>query len=97
MCRCALGAKRVIAVDIYCLGPRAKGRGALAIAVRALQGQYCRLAAPEVAEADVLIAPVVRVASLSNRDEQEAAARAGYVATQSALAGIQAMLNGPPR
>lgn len=93
----ALGGKRVIAVDIYCHSPRAEGRGALAIASRALQGQNCRLAAPESAEADVLIAPVVRVASLSNRDEQEAAVRAGYVATQAALARIHAVLAAPPR
>lgn len=93
----ALGAKRVIAVDIYCHSPRAEGRGALAIAGRALQGQNCRLAAPELAEADVLIAPVVRVASLSNRDEQEAAVQAGYAATQSALARIRAMLAAPLR
>ena len=93
----ALGAKRVIAVDIYCHSPRAEGRGALAIAGRALQGQNCRLAAPEFAEADVLIAPVVRVASLSNRDEQEAAVHAGYLATQAALARIHAMLAAPPR
>lgn len=86
----ALGAKLVIAVDIYCQSPRAEGRGALAIAGRALQGQNCRLAAPELAEADVLIAPVVRVAGLSNRDEQEAAVHAGYTATLSALARIRA-------
>jgi NTE family protein len=34
----ALGAKMVIAVDIYCHSQRAEGRGALAIAGRALQG-----------------------------------------------------------
>jgi NTE family protein len=93
----ALGAKLVIAVDIYCRSPRAEGRGALAIAGRALQGQNCRLAAPELAEADVLIAPVVRVASLSNRDDQEAAVQAGYTATQSALARIRAMMAAHPR
>lgn len=93
----ALGAKRVIAVDIYCHSPRAQGRGALAIAGRALQGQNCLLAAPELSEADVLIAPVLRVASLSNRDEQEAAVQAGYTATRSVLPGIQAMLKAPPR
>jgi hypothetical protein len=60
------------AVDIDGHSPRAQGRGALAIAGFALQGQNCRLAAPEYAEADVLIAPVVRVASLTDRDEQEA-------------------------
>jgi NTE family protein len=89
----ALGAKAVIAVDIYCHSPRAEGPGALTIAGRALQGQNCRLAAPEMAEADVLIAPSVRVASLSDRDEQEAAVQAGYVAAKAALPRIRALLN----
>lgn len=88
----ALGAKTVIAVDIYCHSPRAEGRGAMAIAGRALQGQNCRLAAPETAEADVLIAPAVRVASLSDRDEQAAAVQAGYAAAQAALPQIRLML-----
>jgi NTE family protein len=88
----ALGARAVIAVDIYCHSPRAEGRSALAIAGRALQGQNCRLAAPEIAGADVLIAPAVRMASLSDRDEQEAAVQAGYLATQAALPRIRAML-----
>jgi NTE family protein len=45
----ALGAKAVVAVDIYCHSPRAVGRGARAIAGRALQGQNCPLAEPEMA------------------------------------------------
>ena len=88
----ALGAKAVIAVDIYCHSPRTEGRGALAIAGRALQGQNCRLAAPEIAEADVLIAPAVRVASLSDRGEHAGAMRVGYLATQAALPQIRALL-----
>lgn len=91
----ALGAKVVIAVDIYCHSPRAEGRSALAVAGRALQGQNCRLAAPEIAEADVLIAPVVRVASLSDRDEQDVAVQAGYLAAKAALPRIRAMLEVP--
>ena len=87
-----LGAKAVIAVDIYCHGPRAAGQGALAIAGRALQGQNCRLAAPEMAEADVLIALAVRVASLADRDEQQAAVQAGYLAAQEAMPRIRTML-----
>lgn len=88
----ALGARVVIAVDIYCHSPRAEGRSALAIAGRALQGQNCRLAAPEIAEADVLVAPAVRMARLSDRDEQEAAVRAGYLSARAALPQILAML-----
>lgn len=92
----ALGAKAVVAVDIYCHNPRAAGRGALAIAGRALQGQNCRLAEPEMDEADVLIAPAVRVASLSDRDELEAAVQAGYLAAQAAIPRIRTMLKTAP-
>jgi len=88
----ALGAKLVIAVDIYCHSPRAEGRSALAIAGRALQGQNCRLSAPEAAEADVLIAPAVKVASLSDKPEQEAAVRAGYWAARDAVPRIRHLL-----
>ena len=70
---------------------------ALAIAGGALQGQNCRLAAPEISEADVLIAPVVRMARLSDRKEQDAALQAGHLAAQAALPRIRAMLDAPGR
>ena len=85
----------MIAVDIYCHSPRAEGRSAMAIAGRALQGQNCRLSAPEAAEADVLIAPAVKVASLSDKPEQEAAVRAGYLAARDAVPRIRHLLQTP--
>jgi NTE family protein len=85
----AMGADLVIAVDIYCHGPRSQGLGALAVAGRAMQTQNCLVAAPEMAEADVLIAPAVPVPGLSAGDEQEAAMRAGYEAARAALPAIR--------
>lgn len=81
----ALGAQQVIAVDIYCAGPRSDGLGALAVFGRAMQGQNCRLAATETAEADLLIAPAVRVPGLDSEADREAAIEAGYRAARAAL------------
>lgn len=92
----ALGASAVIAVDIYCHGPRAEARSALGIAGRAMQGQNCRLAGAEMAEADVLIAPAVRVAGLSDKAAQQAAVQAGYLAARAALPQIRERLGLAP-
>lgn len=82
----AMGADVVIAVDIYCHAPRTAGRvAAPAVVHRVMQAQSCQVAAPEMAEADVLIAPAVSVSGMSARDEQERAVLAGYRAAQDAL------------
>jgi len=81
----AMGADIVIAVDIYCHGPRAEGVSMTKVMSRVMQTQNCLVAAPETAEADVLIAPGVGVPGMSARDEQERAIRTGYKAAQSAL------------
>ena len=85
----AMGADLVIAVDIYCQGLRAQGLGALAVVGRVMQTQNCLVAAPEMAEADVLIAPGVRVSGMSAKDEQEAAILAGYEAARAAIPAIK--------
>ncbi|HSW24046.1 MAG TPA: patatin-like phospholipase family protein [Burkholderiaceae bacterium] len=85
----AMGADLVIAVDIYCQGARAQGLGALAVVGRVMQTQNCLVAAPEMAEADVLIAPGVRVSGMSAKDEQEAAILAGYEAGRAAISAIK--------
>lgn len=84
----AMGADVVIAVDIYCQGPRSDGVGAFTVIQRVMHAQSCLLAAPEMAEADVLIAPAVKVSgmsSMSARDEQQLAIQAGYDAARAAL------------
>jgi NTE family protein len=85
----AMGADLVIAVDIYCRGPRVESLGALAVVGRVMQTQNCLVAGPEMAEADVLIAPAVRVSGMSAKDEQEAAILAGYQAARTALANFK--------
>lgn len=85
----AMGADVVIAVDIYCQGPRAEGLGALTVIGRVMQTQNCLVAAPEMAQADVLIAPSVKVSGMSDREQQEAAIQAGYDAARAALPAIR--------
>ena len=81
----AMGADTVIAVDIYCHGPRAEGLSVPTILSRVMQTQSCLVAAAEMAEADVLIAPAVSVPGMSARDSQERAIQAGYEAARDAL------------
>ena len=81
----AMGADFVIAVDIYCSGGRGDGLGALTVMHRVMHTQSCLVAQPEMAEADVLIAPTISVPSLSAKDDQERAIQAGYAAARAAL------------
>ena len=82
----AMGADFVIAVDIYCQSPRADGLGAPTVINRVMHTQSCLVAAPEMAEADVLIAPAISVSRMTAKDEQERAIQAGYEAARAALA-----------
>lgn len=81
----AMGADVVIAVDIYCHGPRANGLAVPTVLSRVMQTQSCLVAAAEMAEADVLIAPRVGVPSMSTRGSQEGVIQAGYEAARAAL------------
>ncbi len=82
----ALGADVVIAVDIYCQGPGGNGSSVPAVMSRVLRTQSCLVAAPEMAEADVLIAPVVDVPGMSDRAAQVRVIEAGHEAARAALA-----------
>jgi len=86
----AMGADVVIAVDIYCKGPRSDGMSVPGVVSRVMRTQSCLLAAPEMAEADVLIAPAVSVSGMSAKDEQDLAVLAGYEAARAALARFMA-------
>jgi NTE family protein len=81
----AMGADVVIAVDIYCHGPRAEGLGMPTVLSRVMQTQSCLVAAAEMAEADVLIAPKVSVPSMSTKESPERVIQAGYEAARAAL------------
>lgn len=82
----ALGADLVIAVDIYCRSPRSATMNVLGVLGQVMQTQSCLIAAPELAEADVVIAPTVAVPDMADRLSQEQAIQAGYQATRAALA-----------
>jgi NTE family protein len=86
----AMGADFVIAVDIYCSGPRADGLAAPTVLYRVMHAQSCMVAAHEMAEADVLIAPAISVPKMSAVDEQRLATQAGYDAARAALPRILA-------
>lgn len=85
----AMGADLVIAVDIYCKGSRGSGVGAPAVLHRVMHAQSCLLAAPEMAEADVLIEPAIEMPGLSGLEGRKAAIEAGYLAAQAAIASFK--------
>lgn len=82
----AMGADVVIAVDIYCQSSRATAVNVAAVLGKVMQAQSCLIAAAEMAEADVLIAPAVDAPGMSDLRSKEQAIAAGYQATQAALA-----------
>jgi NTE family protein len=82
----AMGAEVVIAVDSYCQSPRTTALNVPAVLGKVMQTQSCLIAAPEMAEADVLVAPVVATPGMSDRASQVLAIEAGYRATHAALA-----------
>lgn len=84
----AMGADVVIAVDIYCQGPRSDGMSVASVVSRVMRTQSCLVAAPEMAEADVLVAPAVSVPGMSAKDEQGRAIQAGYEAARAALSRL---------
>ena len=81
----AMGADIVIAVDIYCGSPRTGAVNVPAVLGRVMQAQSCRVAAPEMAEADLLITPRVNAPSPSDKVAREQSIRAGYEAARIAL------------
>lgn len=84
----AMGADVVIAVDIYCGEAPADSLHALSVVFRVMQTQSCRLAAFELAEADVVITPTVGRLELSDAAQHEQAIEAGYAAARAALSGV---------
>lgn len=81
----AMGADIVIAVDIYCHGPRTDGISIPAVLGKVMRTQSCLVAAPEMAEADLLIAPVIGVPGIAAKEAQAAVVEAGYEAARVAL------------
>ncbi len=89
----ALGAEVVIAVDIYCNGPKYPSTSAMSLWLRVSQMQSCLLSRPEESLADVLIAPAVSAARLGDAESRERARRLGYESAIAALPAIHAALD----
>ncbi len=88
----ALGADLVIAVDIYCHGPRYSADSVLTTLFLVSQTQSCLLADAELAEADVVIAPPVGPAGIDDAKSREEARDLGYTAAKAVLPAIKALL-----
>lgn len=88
----ALGADVVIAVDIYCHGPRYPSSSAVSMWLRVSQVQSCLLSRPEAASADVLIAPPIAPAGIDDASGRELARRLGYEAAVAALPALYVAL-----
>ena len=93
----ALGADIVIAVDIYCNENASNGLGAATVLRQVMHTQSCLIAAPELAEADIVIAPIVPMPGISDKEQQQQAIQSGYEAARQVLAqsGLAAELRKP--
>jgi len=91
----ALGAELVIAVDIYCHGPHYPSNTVMSMWLRVSQVQSCLLSRQEGGSADVLIAPAIAPAGMSDAEGRETARRRGYDATTAALPAIRAAMRHP--
>lgn len=87
-----LGAKKIIAIDIYCHNQTAPKISASKIILATFRMQSCRLSQDEINSADVVIAPKLEPSSSGAFDEKEQAIEAGYIATKEAMPRIKALL-----
>ncbi|WCM92309.1 patatin-like phospholipase family protein [Acidovorax sp. NCPPB 2350] len=88
----ALGADVVIAVDIYCHGPRYPSNSSVSMWLRVSQAQSCLLSGPETSSADVLIAPAIALTGVNDAEGRETARRLGYEAAAAQLPELWSVL-----
>ncbi|CDT79222.1 putative Acyl transferase/acyl hydrolase/lysophospholipase [Vibrio coralliirubri] len=88
-----LGAKKVIAVDIYCHNQITPEVSASKITLAAFRMQSCRLSEQELNSADVVIRPDYEPSGSAAFSEKEQAIQAGYLAAKEAMSEIKAMLS----
>jgi NTE family protein len=88
----ALGADVVIAVDIYCHGPRYAATTMPTTWLRVQQLQSCRLSEAELSRADVVIAPAVAPAGIDDSPSRRSARQVGFAAALAAIPEIEAAL-----
>ncbi|WP_295895092.1 patatin-like phospholipase family protein [uncultured Vibrio sp.] len=87
-----LGAKKVIAVDIYCHNQPTPEVSASKITLAAFRMQSCRLSEQEINSADVIIRPSYEPNGSVAFDEKAQAIQAGYLAAKEAMPQIKALL-----
>ncbi|CDT64108.1 patatin-like phospholipase family protein [Vibrio coralliirubri] len=88
-----LGAKKVIAVDIYCHNQITPEVSASKITLAAFRMQSCRLSEQELNSADVVIRPDYEPSGSAAFNEKEQAIQAGYLAAKEAMPEIKAMVS----
>lgn len=81
----AMGADIVIAIDIYCHHHPVGAVNVPAVLSRVMQAQSCLVAAPEMADADLLISPAVTVPRMSDKVAHDQTMREGREAARMAL------------
>ena len=91
----ALGAKHVIAIDIYCGKQQYIADNAFRILLASSRLQSCALAKPDQQLADILIQPNFEPKNPTNFSERESAIEAGYQATLALLPKIKQLLAKP--
>lgn len=87
-----LGAKKVIAVDIYCHNQTKPELTSSKITLATFRMQSCLLSDPELQSADVIISPKYEPSGSAAFDEKSEAIKAGYLAAKEAMPSIKAML-----
>jgi len=81
----AMGARTIIAVDIYCGGSDEVTLSAPAVIQRSMHLQTCLLAKPELNEADIVIEVDVPLPEMTGTSSRQEAMNAGYKAAKAAL------------
>ncbi|MFL9585246.1 patatin-like phospholipase family protein [Stenotrophomonas sp. AB1(2024)] len=81
----AMGARAVIAVDIYCNDGEPMTLSAAGVLRRSMHLQTCQLADPELSEADIVIRATVPMPKMSEASSRQKAMDAGYEAASATL------------
>jgi NTE family protein len=84
----ALGAHKIIAVDIYCTGNNAGKGSAVSTLKHSMHIQTCLMAEQEMTEADIAIRVAVPMPQLSDVRSRQAAIAAGYRAGRLAMGAL---------
>lgn len=91
-----LGAKHVIAVDIYCNNQSKPDTGVSALTLAVFRMQSCRLSQQEINSADVVISPRYEPDGRAAFNDKAEAINAGYLATQAMMPQIRSLIDGRP-